>query len=79
MHSFESGHNAVVWTLVVRGRMARWGEFERRFPVYVYPVRGLDTFEGGTPRGSAMGVVAGVMDRPRPSQTQGVPPVGKLS
>ena len=37
MHSFVSTHNAVMWTLVVRGRMARWGEFERRFPVYVYP------------------------------------------
>jgi hypothetical protein len=37
MHSFVSPHNAVNWTLVVRGRMARWGEFERRFPVYVYP------------------------------------------
>ena len=22
----------VIWTLVVRGRMARWGDFERRFP-----------------------------------------------
>jgi hypothetical protein len=39
MHSFESSHNAVVWSIVVRGRMARWGEFERRFPIYVYPVR----------------------------------------
>lgn len=39
MHSFVSGHNAVIWTLVVRGRMARWGDFERRFPIYVYPVR----------------------------------------
>ncbi|MEX2306636.1 MAG: hypothetical protein WD738_03545 [Pirellulales bacterium] len=38
MHSFVSSHNAVIWTLVVRGRMARWGEFERRFPVYVYPL-----------------------------------------
>jgi hypothetical protein len=37
MHSFVSPHNAVVWALVVRGRMARWGDFERRFPVYVYP------------------------------------------
>jgi hypothetical protein len=37
MHSFVSPHNAVIWTLVVRGRMARWGEFERRFPIYVYP------------------------------------------
>jgi hypothetical protein len=37
MHSFVSPHNAIVWNLVVRGRMARWGDFERRFPVYVYP------------------------------------------
>lgn len=39
MHSFTSEHNAVVWTVVVRGRLKRWGEFERRFPVYVYPGR----------------------------------------
>jgi len=39
MHSFVSGHNAVIWTLVARGRMARWGDFERRFPVYVYPLQ----------------------------------------
>ena len=39
MHSFVSPHNAVIWTLVVCGRMARWGDFERRFPVYVYPLR----------------------------------------
>jgi hypothetical protein len=37
VHSFASTHNAVMWTLVVRGRMVRWGELERRFPVYVYP------------------------------------------
>jgi hypothetical protein len=41
MHSFVSPHNAIVWTLVVRGRMARWGDFERRFPVYVYPAQAL--------------------------------------
>jgi len=39
MHSFVSQHNAVIWTIVVRGRMVRWGDFERRFPVYVYPLR----------------------------------------
>ena len=39
MHSFVSGHNAVIWTIVVRGRMSRWGDFERRFPIYVFPVR----------------------------------------
>ena len=38
MHSFVSTHNAVIWTLVVRGRVRRWGEFERRFPIYVYPL-----------------------------------------
>jgi hypothetical protein len=43
MHSFVSGHNAVMWTLVVRGRMARWGEFERRFPIYVYPAAAFET------------------------------------
>lgn len=41
MHSFASAHNAIVWTLVVRGRMARWGEWERRFPVYVYPASAM--------------------------------------
>jgi hypothetical protein len=37
MHSFVAPHNAVMWAIVVRGRMARWGDFERRFPIYVYP------------------------------------------
>jgi hypothetical protein len=39
MHSFASAHNAVIWALIVRGRLSRWGDFERRLPVYVYPVR----------------------------------------
>jgi hypothetical protein len=39
MHSFASAHNAVAWMIVVRGRMSRWGDFERRFPIYVYPAR----------------------------------------
>jgi hypothetical protein len=38
MHSFAAAHNAVSWMLIVRGRMARWPEFERRFPLYVYPL-----------------------------------------
>jgi hypothetical protein len=38
MHSFVSPHNAVLWALLVRGRTARWGDFERRFPIYVYPL-----------------------------------------
>lgn len=39
MHSFVSPHNAVIWSLVVCGRLGGWGDFERRFPVYVYPLR----------------------------------------
>jgi hypothetical protein len=39
MHSFVSPHNGVIWSLVVCGRLAGWGDFERRFPVYVYPLR----------------------------------------
>lgn len=38
MHSFSARHNAVRWALVVRGRMAHWPEFERRFPLYVHPL-----------------------------------------
>jgi hypothetical protein len=73
MHSFVSSHNAVMWTLVARGRMATWGDFERRFPIYVYPAGAI---EGGTPRGSAMSVeAAALVEQPRPSRTQGVPPI----
>jgi hypothetical protein len=43
MHSFSAAHNAVSWILVVRGRMARWPEFERRFPLYVYPLSATQT------------------------------------
>jgi hypothetical protein len=43
MHSFVSSHNAVMWALLVRGRMARWGDFERRFPIYVYPTALIKT------------------------------------
>jgi hypothetical protein len=38
MHSFRSPHNSVDWALLVRGKVARWPLFERRFPVYVYPI-----------------------------------------
>jgi hypothetical protein len=42
MHSFAAPHNAITWSLVVRGRMARWPEFERRFSIYVYPAAVAD-------------------------------------
>ena len=38
MHSFKSDHNAVGWYLVVRGDIAGWPDYERKFPLVVYPV-----------------------------------------
>jgi hypothetical protein len=49
MHSFSAPHNAVSWMLVVRGRMARWPEFERRFPLYVYPPPPASTSDSPPP------------------------------
>jgi hypothetical protein len=37
MHSFKSASNAVHWRLVVRGSLSGWPDFERTFPVIVYP------------------------------------------
>jgi hypothetical protein len=37
MHSFQAGHNAIHWRLVVHGKPKRWPSFERSFPVIVYP------------------------------------------
>ncbi len=37
MHSFKADHNEVQWKLVVRGKAEGWPNFERRFPVVVYP------------------------------------------
>jgi hypothetical protein len=37
MHSFTSEHNAVRWSLVVRGVPVRWPPFVRSFPLVVYP------------------------------------------
>ena len=48
MHSFAAAHNAVTWSLMVRGRMARWPEFERRFPLYVYPLPPASTAPAAT-------------------------------
>ena len=38
MHSFQSDHNAVYWRLVVSGAVENWPDFERNFPIVVYPV-----------------------------------------
>lgn len=37
MHSFKSDHNEVDWKVVVKGDVARWPDYERSFPVVVYP------------------------------------------
>jgi hypothetical protein len=37
MHSFKSPHNEVNWRFVVRGQVSGWPDFERAFPVLVYP------------------------------------------
>jgi hypothetical protein len=39
MHSFKSEHNEIAWKILVHGRPVRWPEFERSFPVIVYPGR----------------------------------------
>jgi len=41
MHSFRAKHNAVHWMLVARGQAKSWPEFERSFPVIVYPREGI--------------------------------------
>lgn len=37
MHSFRAEHNAICWKLIVRGKFSRRDDFERSFPIYVYP------------------------------------------
>jgi len=37
MHSFKTDHNEISWSLVVRGEVEGWPDFERVFPVIVYP------------------------------------------
>ncbi len=37
MHSFKSDHNEINWKLVVKGDVQGWPDYERSFPVIVYP------------------------------------------
>jgi hypothetical protein len=37
MHSFKSEHNEIFWTLVVEGDIAGWPDYQRAFPVLIYP------------------------------------------
>lgn len=41
MHSFKSDHNEIRWSLVVQGEVARWPDYERRFPLVVHPGEGI--------------------------------------
>ncbi|MGE0758426.1 MAG: hypothetical protein AB7F89_02205 [Pirellulaceae bacterium] len=40
MHSFQSGHNAVRWRIVVKAEPEKWPMFVRSFPVLVHPADG---------------------------------------
>ena len=37
MHSFQSDHNAVQWRVVVQGVVEKWSNYERVFPLVVFP------------------------------------------
>ena len=37
MHSFKSTHNEVKWKLLVKANLAGWPDFEREYPVLVFP------------------------------------------
>ena len=37
MHSFKSDNNEVNWKIVVAGDVNRWPDYERSFPIIVYP------------------------------------------
>jgi hypothetical protein len=37
MHSFQTDHNEISWSLVVIGRLERRPDYVRRFPICVYP------------------------------------------
>lgn len=49
MHSFQSEHNAINWKLIVRGKLEHWPEFERSFPIVVYPGTLTQRGEGAPP------------------------------
>ena len=40
MHSFKSTHNEVRWKLIVKGDVRGWPNYEREFPLLVYPADG---------------------------------------
>jgi hypothetical protein len=49
MHSFQSDHNAVHWMIVVEGVVEKWSNFERKFPLLVYPLQLPNAKSNGQP------------------------------
>lgn len=41
MHSFDSGHNRVVWSLHIRGDIAYWPDVSEEYPIVVLPHIGI--------------------------------------
>lgn len=39
MHSFESDHNKIIWSLYVYGDIARWPDIKEEYPVVVAPMQ----------------------------------------
>jgi len=39
MHSLDTGHNKITWTLIVHGEISRWPDVKEEFPLIVLPVR----------------------------------------
>lgn len=37
MHSFRSANNRLIWSLVAEGKVDNWPDYERAFPVIIYP------------------------------------------
>ena len=37
MHSFKSEHNEINWKIIIVGNVDRWPDYERSFPIIVYP------------------------------------------
>ena len=47
MHSFKSDNNEINWKIVVAGDVERWPDYERSFPVVVYPGNRSEGTRGG--------------------------------
>ncbi len=50
MHSFRSAHNQIQWKLVVQAELSTPFDYERRFPIVVYPLQELASTSDSSPR-----------------------------